>query len=126
MNRRIIPLLMLMGMVLIAQAAADQQTPTHTQIRTAAVSGGFHQSPVAVARVATGQPHVAFGGNTAAEQTTGFLFAPVDRFGRVRIARVIDYILGQSETVNPTLIDFYGNQDGRLDVADLVALINRP
>lgn len=55
----------------------------------------------------------------------GFLIPALDSGGLITTARLVNYLIGRDRSLDPLAADFFGNGDGRLDIADTVTYINR-
>ena len=64
-------------------------------------------------------------GATLIDFQPGYLAPVSDRRGLITQGRMRDVLLGREILPEPVAVDFAGNRDGRIDVADLVSLAQR-
>ena len=55
----------------------------------------------------------------------GYLAPATDRRGLITDGRITDILLGRQTTPEPVAIDFAGNRDGHIDVADVITVTQR-
>lgn len=107
-------------------ARCEQAENAQAVMRSSAFAAGTAMESAAATQDAS-LGEVASTGQSAshlAEFFGGFLTPAIDSGGAITAQRIIDFLLLRDVTLDPLSADFFGNQDGKLDVADTVTFVN--
>ena len=125
MKARILLILVLFAALALpgrAQRAENAQAVLRSTTMTA---GAAMESASATQNVSLGD--LASPGDSAVDIASffgGFLIPALDSGGLLTAQRLVNYLIGRDRSLDPLAADFFGNGDGRLDVADTVTYIN--
>ena len=127
MNRRLPYLLLLLFLVAgLMGAAYGAESGQLILVRAAFGSGGYGQSGQVELNSITTVPYAASApGSSLLNIYPNFLAPASDGAGLVTRERIRRILLGQETADDPVAIDFGGNRDGLVDIADLVSRTNR-
>jgi hypothetical protein len=124
MNRRLLYLLLMTASLL--GAAYGAESGQLILVRAACGSGGYGQSSqIELSSITTPSYTASAPGSSLLNIYPDFLAPASDSAGLVTRVRIQRILLGQDTTRDPVAIDFGGNRDGRVDIADLVSRTNR-
>ncbi|MCL5270969.1 MAG: hypothetical protein M1457_10580 [bacterium] len=105
--------------------AQTSQSATHVLLRTSFTSGLNAEARLATGRCTLAEPVASVAAAPAANLFAGFLAPPVDPFGLITVGRLAGYLVGASADLGAVAADYAGNEDGRIDVGDLIAFIDK-
>jgi hypothetical protein len=113
-------------LALASAPAADGRNSRLVLMRTAFAPGGVAANArLSVQLVQSGFFSAADAGSAQMAFHPGYLAPPTDRAGLVTRRRIAAMLIGEETPAEPLAVDFAGNRDGRIDVADLVTATDR-
>jgi hypothetical protein len=116
----------LLALLLAAVPAADRRNDRLVLMRSAFGSGtAGANARIAFELVQTQTVSPVVPSTVRLALHPGYLAPPSDRSGLIARSRIAGVVIGEVAPDEPLALDFAGNRDGRIDVADLVAATNR-